>query len=110
MTVRAIAFIVTALVVAACQGEQEGMELLCAAPERAGLEAHDPAQVGMVLAEWAGKNVSNSAATRVFERTTQVRMEERGPILRDASQELGLSDCHLADFWDGLAQDIEYEK
>ena len=106
MTVRAIAFLAVGLVAAACQGEQEGMELLCAAPERAGIEDVLPEEQGRVLARWIEKNVSNADARRLFEQVIDAPLADAARLAREASEEVGLDECAWADYYDRLVEEV----
>jgi hypothetical protein len=107
MTVRAIALVAVGLLAAACQSKEEGMKLLCAAPERAGLENILPEEKGRVLARWIEANVSNNSARVLIEKVGQAPLAQRGELLREASNSVGLKSCAWAEYWDELAAELE---
>jgi hypothetical protein len=106
MTVRAIAFVVVGLVAAACQSKEEGMELLCAAPDRAGIADVLPEEQGRVLARWIESNVSNADARRLFEQVIYAPLPDAARLAREASEGVGLNECAWADYYDRLVKEV----
>ena|SRR5690349_14548277 len=85
---------------AAPAGEQtmaQAMELICDAPNRAGVPAGaSDSERAMTTATWIKENVTNAEALKLMGSLASVMPEDRGSMLSDEAKKHGIGTCALA--------------
>jgi len=85
--------------VAACQSEKAGVQMVCDAPQKAGIDDLDPAKRSAAVAEYLSLNVDNRKAIDLYIALTTMAPPERTVFLAESAQRLGIENCPLVDEW-----------
>ncbi len=89
-----------------CQGKKDGFEILCDAPNRAGVGDLAPDQKAVALAKWIDENLKCEEAREVFEKLALLPSDQKAKFLRDSAKKVGLANCPLADLFDASAKPL----
>jgi len=84
---------------AGCHSYKSDMQNICNAESLSGVAGKDlaPEQRALELAKWLEKNVHTAKAKEVFASLASVAPDQKGPIVRKAAEEAGVSPCPWAD-------------